>query len=133
MNVTLANLPEYHEKAIREINTDDIGTLVTIPGVVLTATKIRPMLVHANFRCNSCGEIYPRAQDGGSPTSPYQCSCENKYFDCVNEEYDDVRLIKLQEKPDSPDKKSITVRVRNRLANTETITETEPPASPSRW
>jgi replicative DNA helicase Mcm len=129
MDVRFTDLPEYHEKKIRQIGTADVHKLITVPGIVLKASMTRPILVNATFKCSACGERQDREQEEGKLTSPYKCECGNRHFKTVNKEFDDVRILKLQEKPDSPDKKTIKVRVFGSMANEEVITEMNPGTS----
>lgn len=129
MEVRFSNLPKYREKKIREISAEDVGSLVTVPGIVLKASMARPMLVAAEFQCTACGDRVEKSQrSGGEVTSPYKCDCGCRKFKEVDNSrsFATVKILKLQEKPDSPDKKTLKVRVSGRMANEEIITEMNP-------
>lgn len=126
LDVRFTDLPDYRQKHIREISAADIGKLVTVPGIVLKASKTKPTLVSATFECTACGDRSNKKQEGAKLKSPFKCDCGNKTFETVEKEFDDARILKLQEKPDSPDKKMIKVRVFGSMANEQVITEMKP-------
>lgn len=128
LHVTFENLPAHRERTIRGLSIDDIDKVVTVPGVVLKASRMKPTVVQATFQCVNCRNQYTR---GFSPNEkmkrPYKCSqCENDRFTTVNRRKEAVRIMKLQEKPDSPDKKTIKVQVVGSMASDDLITEMKP-------
>lgn len=126
MAVRFRNLPDYHEKKIRELSANDIGNLVKVPGIVLKASKTKPQLVNGVFECTSCGTRIEKSQDGGKLKSPYQCDCGNRRFEIIDKEFASSRILKLQEKPDSPDKKDIKVHVVGNMADEEYVQALKP-------
>jgi len=42
-------------RAIHELSSKDIGSLVTLKAIVLRATEVKPELVIATYTCDICG------------------------------------------------------------------------------
>jgi len=95
------NLPET--LSIRSIRAQHLRKLVSVDGIVVRASTVRPMLVRATYRCRYCGKLYTvdRARPPARCESP-RCSDKKPSFEFVEEdsEYVDFQLIGLQEKPE---------------------------------
>jgi len=90
---------------IRDIRSEDIGTLISIEGLVLKATEVRPKIVEAVFECPFCGHIFSVGQNGRNFINPFECeSCERKTpnFKLLQSKskYADTQKIRLQDSPD---------------------------------
>jgi len=96
---------EYKKIRIRDIRSEDIGTLISIEGLVLKATEVRPKILEAVFECPFCGHIFSVGQNGRNFINPFECeSCERKTpnFKLLQSKskYADTQKIRLQDSPD---------------------------------
>src|SRR5207247_7742485 len=58
-----ARFRRFPEKALlRRIGADNLGKLVSVDGIVVRATQVRPTIVSAVFRCLQCLEIIREEQ-----------------------------------------------------------------------
>lgn len=71
----VAKLPNI--KRIREIRSDDVGTLITIEGVVPKVTPVGPQVIEAVFECPYCGHIFSVEQSGNQFKEPLECETES--------------------------------------------------------
>ncbi|GAJ18634.1 unnamed protein product, partial [marine sediment metagenome] len=60
----ITNLPILRKVKIRNIRNEDIDTLISIDGLVLKATEVRPKLLEAIFECPFCHHLFSVAQTG---------------------------------------------------------------------
>jgi len=94
-------------KHMRDLNPDDIDTLVSIRGMVSRVTSITPDLKIAFFRCAMCGDEVTVGLDRGRIDEPERCQrgeCNAKFsYELVHNrcKFADKQTVKLQETPDS--------------------------------
>lgn len=55
INLAFFNLPVC--KKLRELNTAEIGKLVSVTGVVTRTSEVRPELLQGTFKCLECGGV----------------------------------------------------------------------------
>ncbi len=67
------NLNRVPIRAIRHVH---IGKLVSIEGIVIKATEVKPKLQTAVFECPHCGHIFAIEQANGQFEEPYECPRE---------------------------------------------------------
>ncbi|EGD80725.1 DNA replication licensing factor MCM7 [Salpingoeca rosetta] len=63
-------------RSIRQVDAKDIGSLVTVEGIVTRATAVKPLMSVATYSCDACGsEVY---QEVKSPNFMPQFSCTSE-------------------------------------------------------
>ncbi|MDI6810879.1 MAG: minichromosome maintenance protein MCM, partial [archaeon] len=62
---------------IRDIRSEDIGKLISIEGLVLKATEVRPRIIEAVFECLFCHHIFSVEQSGREFKEPVECEQES--------------------------------------------------------
>ena len=104
VTVRLKGLPE--STSLRALGSANIGKLVTVEGIVVRATPVRPMVMQAAFRCKRCGNIMRVNQTDAFLRAPFECSdpaCRRKGpFDFIQEEstFIDSQELRIQERPE---------------------------------
>ncbi|MEM3516606.1 MAG: ATP-binding protein [Candidatus Bathyarchaeia archaeon] len=89
--------------SIRTIGSDLIGTLVTVDGIVVRATPVKPLLMKAAFRCRKCDALTYVEQTGFLMKTPPLCpQCKGKAFDFIEKEstFINHQELRIQEKPE---------------------------------
>ena len=62
---------DYHEYAIRDVDSNQIGHYVTIKGMVTRVGEMLPMVRVATYNCRECGnENYQRVGPGRRSEAP---------------------------------------------------------------
>ena len=113
--------PEYAEKVrevtvrinrlpdllpLRKLSSTYIGKLVSIEGIVVRATPVRPLVVNAVFKCLKCDQPIPTGlrKPVPMPPQPRTCPyCKSKgpfELDEEKTEFVDYQEIRVQEKPE---------------------------------
>jgi len=91
---------------LRKLGSKQMGKLVMVEGIVVRATPVRPMVMHASFKCKRCGTVTRIEQTGTFLKAPFECSdpsCRQKGpFEFVQEEstFIDSQELRLQERPE---------------------------------
>ncbi|KAG6616723.1 DNA replication licensing factor MCM5 [Phytophthora cinnamomi] len=100
--------------ALRHVHAQEINRLVKVPGIVISATRVRTKCVAATLRCRHCGHAKRVAVSGlGGVSIPRVCD-RNREEDAAGElcpkdsyvvlpdrgEYVDQQTLKLQENPE---------------------------------
>jgi len=104
VNVRLRGLPETTQ--LRILGSKHIGKLVTVAGIIVRATPVRPLVMQAAFRCKRCGTSTYVNQTGTFLRAPPVCSdpaCDRRGpFDFLQEEstFIDSQEIRIQERPE---------------------------------
>ncbi|MEA2089697.1 MAG: minichromosome maintenance protein MCM [Thermoproteota archaeon] len=104
VNVRFKHLPE--STMLRTLGSDNIGKLVMVQGIVVSATSVKPLVVEAAFRCKRCGTVTYIEQSGAFLRTPFKCknpTCGRKGpFEFVQEESEfvDSQAIRVQERPE---------------------------------
>lgn len=114
--VRLTNVPERENQSVSDKNDEDLGKIVVYEGLVKSVTDAKLDLKSAVFECSKCGELYEKEQDTSKLKSPYQCECDKRKFECIDKNYQTVRVVNLEEKPDESNRERITVFVEGDLA-----------------
>lgn len=98
-----------HRKQIRELRADDVGTLLSIEGVVPKVTPVAPQIVEAVFECPYCGHLFSVVQVERDFKEPVECEedsggCGRKVqkFKLHEEKskYVNAQKIRLQDAPE---------------------------------
>ena len=104
VTIRIAKLLETAQ--LRKLGSDHIGKLVMVEGIVVRSTPVRPMVMHAAFKCKRCGEMATVNQTGQFMKAPFACNnpnCSAKGpFDFIQEEstFVDSQDLRLQERPE---------------------------------
>jgi len=93
------------KKGMRELNPEDMDTLVAIKGMVIRVGGIVPEMQRAYFSCSMCAHGLEVPIDEGQIQEPAQCSnCQSRHtYALVHNRcrFNDKQQIKVQETPDS--------------------------------
>lgn len=93
--------------SIRNVNPQDIDTIVTVGGMIIRVASVVPEIRRAVFRCAKCSIKTAVESTRGVINEPTRCECGAKLaFELKHSEseYSDKQVIKLQELPeDIPD------------------------------
>lgn len=97
--ISFFNLPSVSR--IRDIRTNEIGTLISISGTVTRTSEVRPELYRACFTCDMCSAIIEGIEQVFKYTEPTSCpSCENQSYFTLNvskSQFIDWQRIRIQE------------------------------------
>jgi replicative DNA helicase Mcm len=74
-HLRIVNLPRRIK--IRDIRSSDISKLVSVEGLVLKATEVRPKIVEAVFECPACHHIFSMPQPTRRFEEPRECEQES--------------------------------------------------------
>ncbi|BAB60203.1 DNA replication initiator [Thermoplasma volcanium GSS1] len=95
---------------IRDIRSANIGTLISVSGIVRKNTEVFPKLKNAAFECSNCHELNYVEQNESRLTEPLYCAnCgQSKVKDKISfklrpnlSEFIDVQKIEIQEDPET--------------------------------
>ena len=91
--------------SIRDLRTENLGTLISVTGTVTRTSQVRPELVKAAFECHDCHAIITNVKQQFKYSEPTKCNSPN----CNNREqwkllpsqseFIDWQMIRLQENP----------------------------------
>ena len=104
VNVRISRLPEI--TSLRKLSSSHIGKLVSIEGIVVRATPVRPLIVNAVFKCLKCGQLIPTGVKRPMPLAPEPrtcpfCKSRGPFeLDEMRTEFIDYQEIRIQEKPE---------------------------------
>ncbi|KAG7192259.1 MCM DNA helicase complex subunit mcm6 [Scheffersomyces spartinae] len=88
---------------IRDLRTENIGTLMGILGTVTRTSEVRPELFKATFTCDMCAAIIQGVDQVFKYTEPTACpSCENQSYFTLNvakSQFIDWQRVRIQENP----------------------------------
>ncbi|MCW4008974.1 MAG: minichromosome maintenance protein MCM [Candidatus Bathyarchaeota archaeon] len=124
VRVRVVNLAD--STRLRELGAAHIGRLVSLSGIVVRQTPVRPLVMEAAFRCRRCGGVTRIQQHGVFLQAPHECvdpSCRGHVFDfCeADSSFIDSQELRLQESPDElpPGEipRSLSVHVTEDLVN----------------
>ena len=104
VTVRVSRLPDL--LPIRRLSSTYIGKLVSIEGIVVRATPVRPLVVKATYRCLKCDQPVQASLRKPVPLPPQPKSCpycrSRGPFELDEEktEFIDYQEIRVQEKPE---------------------------------
>ncbi|MFW9980353.1 MAG: minichromosome maintenance protein MCM [Candidatus Thorarchaeota archaeon] len=104
IKVRIVNYPNH--VSLRAIRSRHIGKMIHINGILMRASEVKPLLVHAAFRCRRCNEIIPQKQEEGRYTEPEKCLvCGTKtpvtlVPDHKDTQFRDWQKVRIQESPE---------------------------------
>jgi replicative DNA helicase Mcm len=89
--------------SLRKIESEHIGKLVMVEGIIVRASVVKPLLLNAAFKCKKCGETSYIEQTGILMKEPSFCPhCQGKSFEFLSKEstFLNSQEIRIQEKPE---------------------------------
>jgi replicative DNA helicase Mcm len=104
--VTVRIVQLLGKEQLRKLGSKQMGKLVMIEGIVVRATPVRPMVMHASFKCKRCGTMNRVEQTGQFLKAPTVCASpdcgRDGPFEFVQEEstFIDSQDLRLQERPE---------------------------------
>jgi replicative DNA helicase Mcm len=91
------------QKGLREINADLIDKLVSISGMVVRSSEVKPLAKKVAYRCMNCNTVSEAQLKGLVMKKPLKChACAEKELemDPENSVFIDFQMVRLQELPE---------------------------------
>ena len=91
------------QKGLREINADVINKLISVPGMVVRTSEIKPLakkIAYACLNCNTLNEAQLKGLALKKPMRCTQCSEKELEMDPENSYFTDFQLVRIQELPE---------------------------------
>ncbi|HJU94562.1 MAG TPA: minichromosome maintenance protein MCM [Nitrososphaera sp.] len=91
------------QKGLREINADLINKLVSISGMVVRSSEVKPLAKKVAYKCTNCNTVTEAQLKGLVMKKPVKCpACSEKELemDPENSLFIDFQLVRLQELPE---------------------------------
>lgn len=91
------------QKGLRDINADLIDRLVSVSGMVVRSSEVKPLAKKVSYRCANCDALSQSEMKGLVLKKPTKCSaCGEKdlEMDPENSIFIDFQLVRLQELPE---------------------------------
>jgi replicative DNA helicase Mcm len=91
------------QKGLREINADLIDKLVSVSGMVVRSSEVKPLAKKVAYRCTNCNTVTEAQLKGLVLKKPQKChACSEKELDMdpENSLFIDFQLVRLQELPE---------------------------------
>jgi replicative DNA helicase Mcm len=103
-NIRFTNMPSSQKRAIRNVRSIDLFSMIEIEGIVRQASDVRPQAISAKFECPTCGNLLSILQIDQAFKEPTRCSCGRKgHFKLLKKDMVDAQRIILEESPDTLD------------------------------
>lgn len=99
--ISFYNLPIINK--IRDMRTEQIGSLMTISGTVTRTSEVRPELFKGSFTCKECRAIVDGVEQAFKYTEPTHCpnpDCQNQSYWTLNvskSQFMDWQKVRIQE------------------------------------
>ena len=91
------------QKGLREINADLIDKLVTVSGMVVRSSEVKPLAKKVAYRCTNCNTVTEAQLKGLVLKKPQKCpACSEKELEMDPETsiFIDFQMVRLQELPE---------------------------------
>ena len=91
------------QKGLREINADLINKLVSISGMVVRSSEVKPLAKKVAYKCTNCNTITEAQLKGLVMRKPVKCpACSEKELEMDPESslFIDFQMVRLQELPE---------------------------------
>jgi replicative DNA helicase Mcm len=91
------------QKGLREINADLINKLVSISGMVVRSSEVKPLAKKIAYKCTNCNTVTEAQLKGLVMKKPIKCpACSEKELEMDPESslFIDFQLVRLQELPE---------------------------------
>ena len=92
------------EKGLREINAEVINKLISVPGMVVRTSEIKPFakkIAYMCLNCNTLNEAHLQGLTLKKPTRCSQCSEKELEMNPENSFFTDFQLVRIQELPEA--------------------------------
>jgi replicative DNA helicase Mcm len=101
LRVRFRKLPEKH--SLRMIGSENIARLLSIDGIIVRSTSVKPLLIKAAFQCRKCNAMSYVEQAGVLMRGPGVCAhCRSKVFEFMEKQstFMNSQEITIQERPE---------------------------------
>ncbi len=104
-HIRISNIPDQVD--LRRLRSVHLGELISVEGIIIRQSVVKPLLIQGVFQCVRCGEVHYINQEGGYYSEPTKCvnpNCgKNGPFSLLTEEstYTDLQTVTVQEKPET--------------------------------
>ncbi len=101
LRVRFRKLPEKH--SLRMIGSENIARLLSIDGIIVRSTSVKPLLIKAAFQCRKCNAMSYVEQAGTLMRGPGVCAhCRSKIFEFMEKQstFLNSQEIRIQERPE---------------------------------
>ncbi|MGA8905719.1 MAG: minichromosome maintenance protein MCM [Candidatus Bathyarchaeia archaeon] len=101
LRVRFRKLPEKH--LLRKIGAENIARLLSIDGIIVRSTSVKPLLIKAAFQCRKCNAMTYVEQAGTLMRGPGVCPhCRSKVFEFMEKQstFMNSQDIRIQERPE---------------------------------
>ena len=91
------------QKGLREINADVINKLISVPGMVVRTSEIKPLAKKIAYACLNCNTLNEAQLKGLALKKPMRCTqCYEKELEMDPEHsyFTDFQLVRIQELPE---------------------------------
>ncbi|MHA1200282.1 MAG: LAGLIDADG family homing endonuclease, partial [Candidatus Heimdallarchaeaceae archaeon] len=91
---------------LRRLRSVHLGQFISVEGIIIRQSVVKPLLVQGVFQCAICGEVHYINQEDGMYSEPSRCvnpNCGKKGpFKLLTKEstYTDLQTVTVQEKPE---------------------------------
>ncbi len=107
LRVRFTNIPDQVD--LRYLRSVHLGNLISVEGMIVRQSVVKPLLVQGVFQCLNCGETSLVHQELGLYTEPTQCpnaNCGKKGpFKLLTDDpyttYTDLQTVTIQERPEN--------------------------------
>jgi replicative DNA helicase Mcm len=105
IRVRFFKLPKSQNIRLRDIRSKNLGSLLSLTGLVRLSSDVRPQVISAKFECPSCGNLLTVLQiDHNQFREPSRCSCGRKgKFKLKSKDLVDAQRVVLEEAPETLD------------------------------
>jgi len=104
INVRIDNIPKTHHVSIRNLRSEHIDKMISVDGIVKSATDVRPEATRAVFQCPDCNKEIITPQFGKNMQLPYACdnpTCGRRgKFKLLRVDLVNAQRIGVQEPPE---------------------------------
>jgi replicative DNA helicase Mcm len=101
IHVRFRKLPE--KNLLRKIGSENISKLLSIDGIIVRSTSVKPLLTKAAFQCKKCNALSYVEQAGTLMRGPGVCAhCRSKIFEFLEKQstFMNSQEIRIQERPE---------------------------------
>ncbi|HKM75262.1 MAG TPA: minichromosome maintenance protein MCM [Candidatus Bathyarchaeia archaeon] len=101
LRIRFKRLPE--KNLLRKIGSESIGKLLSIDGIIVRSTSVKPLLIKAAFQCKKCNAMSYVEQAGRLMRGPGVCAhCRSKVFEFLEKQstFMNSQEIRIQERPE---------------------------------
>ncbi len=102
--VRFKNIPSTRRFLVKQIDCSVINKFVAVEGIVRRITEIRPYVVKAVYRCQTCGDVIELSTGGSKIPRSMKCQCRGRMELQINEcKLTNVQRVEIQDLPENLD------------------------------